>query len=74
MTEEEQLEFDFMQAAGGTQIFVDCTAGEDWVWRLPPSTPSAPAGCQHEWKEYVGLVEKYNYCTKCDAKDFGSQR
>lgn len=24
--------------------------------------------CQHEWKQYQGLSEVYNYCTKCDEK------
>lgn len=27
------------------------------------------AECKHEWKAYQGLVESYNYCTKCDKKD-----
>lgn len=25
--------------------------------------------CQHQWKEYIGLNEKFSYCTKCDKKD-----
>lgn len=24
--------------------------------------------CSHSWKEYVGLIDKYNYCEKCDEK------
>jgi hypothetical protein len=24
--------------------------------------------CQHEYKQYVGIMESYQYCTKCDAK------
>lgn len=24
--------------------------------------------CQHEWVEYVGFVENYKYCKKCDKK------
>lgn len=27
--------------------------------------------CSHDWKSYAGLVEFYNYCTKCDKKDHG---
>ena len=25
--------------------------------------------CSHDWKEYIGFTERYNYCTKCDSKD-----
>lgn len=24
--------------------------------------------CNHSWKEYLGLMERYNYCEKCDEK------
>ena len=24
--------------------------------------------CNHEWKEYEGITQKYNYCVKCDIK------
>lgn len=24
--------------------------------------------CAHEFKNYIGLVDTYEYCTKCDAK------
>jgi len=26
------------------------------------------AECSHDWKEYIGLEEKYEFCTKCDEK------
>jgi hypothetical protein len=29
----------------------------------------AKQSCQHEFKEYVGLMESYKYCTKCDHKE-----
>jgi hypothetical protein len=25
--------------------------------------------CEHNWKEYVGLVESYKYCSKCNKKE-----
>lgn len=25
--------------------------------------------CAHDWKEYIGFTERYNYCTKCDTKE-----
>ena len=25
--------------------------------------------CYHEYKEYVGVMDRYNYCTKCGAKE-----
>lgn len=25
--------------------------------------------CSHDWKEYIGFTERYNYCTKCDNKE-----
>jgi hypothetical protein len=36
----------------------------------PAPTPKmmAEAPCDHSFKPYVGLVEKYEYCTKCDHK------
>jgi hypothetical protein len=24
--------------------------------------------CTHEWKEYEGITQRYNYCIKCDIK------
>jgi hypothetical protein len=27
------------------------------------------SGCNHEFKEYVGLTESYKYCLKCDHKE-----
>lgn len=24
--------------------------------------------CNHEWKQYLGLSESFQYCTKCDKK------
>jgi hypothetical protein len=26
------------------------------------------SGCEHVWKEYVGLRESFTFCTKCDIK------
>lgn len=25
--------------------------------------------CIHDWKTYQGLIESYQYCTKCDSKN-----
>lgn len=25
--------------------------------------------CVHVWKEYVGVMNRFNYCTKCNKKD-----
>jgi hypothetical protein len=25
-------------------------------------------GCFHEWREYTGFTESYQYCAKCDKK------
>ena len=25
--------------------------------------------CSHDWKEYIGFIERYKYCTKCDSKE-----
>jgi hypothetical protein len=25
--------------------------------------------CNHEWVEYIGFTERYDYCKKCDLKD-----
>lgn len=27
--------------------------------------------CEHEYKQYLGLSESYEYCMKCDAKKSG---
>jgi hypothetical protein len=29
-------------------------------------------GCKHESAEYVGFTQRYAYCKKCDAKDYGA--
>lgn len=28
--------------------------------------------CYHDWKDYNGFTEVYKYCTKCEAKHYGS--
>lgn len=28
----------------------------------------ASTHCSHEFKEYIGIMERYDYCTKCDEK------
>lgn len=33
------------------------------TWNSPEKS------CVHEWKEYIGFTERYNYCTKCDSKE-----
>lgn len=27
-----------------------------------------PKSCKHEWTEYVGFTQRYEFCTKCDEK------
>ena len=27
-----------------------------------------PPKCKHDWKHYRGIMEEYDYCTKCDTK------
>ena len=24
--------------------------------------------CTHEWKDYVGIINRFTYCSKCDVK------
>jgi hypothetical protein len=35
---------------------------------LPGVTAETPKTCTHEWKQYVGLMERYEYCAHCDEK------
>jgi len=30
-------------------------------------------GCSHEEKHYLGFMEEYNYCLKCDAKKINGE-
>jgi len=30
--------------------------------------------CKHEFKLYIGFRERYNYCIKCDLKDFDYEK
>ena len=30
-------------------------------------------GCTHEERHYVGFMEEYNYCLKCDAKKINGE-
>ena len=39
----------------------DSDNNNDWYYYEAPR-------CSHEWKLYVGLVDSYEYCTKCDIK------
>lgn len=32
--------------------------------------PDAP--CEHQYKEYVGLIERFEYCVTCDHKRYPS--
>lgn len=29
---------------------------------------SGENGCEHKWTTYEGLMQKFDYCTKCDEK------
>lgn len=31
--------------------------------------PEISKECMHEWKDYIGLNERFKFCTKCDKKD-----
>lgn len=36
---------------------------------IPKESWDGPVpSCIHEWKNYVGLTQRYNYCIKCDQK------
>ena len=48
-----------------------------WNWeseapKLPPGLHNALIKsnmiCSHEWKNYVGLMESFEFCAKCDEK------
>lgn len=45
--------------AGGILI---STTNPLYAWPMPEHS------CEHEWKSYVGLVESYSFCVKCDEK------
>ena len=30
--------------------------------------PPTAAACRHNWAPYVGLIETFTYCTKCDQR------
>lgn len=31
-------------------------------------TMKVSAECEHEWKQYVGFTDAYDFCGKCDKK------
>lgn len=38
---------------------------------LPPISPLEDASkkiCTHEWKQYTGLIDQFDYCIHCDEK------
>lgn len=37
---------------------------------MPMLDKSLSKECQHEMKEYLGFTAKYNYCIKCDHKEY----
>jgi hypothetical protein len=45
---------------------------DEWIrqssYNPTPDESTQTKSCFHEWKEYVGFIEHYWYCEKCDAK------
>ncbi|PCI45853.1 MAG: hypothetical protein COB41_00245 [Proteobacteria bacterium] len=33
-----------------------------------PKKSLAPKGCEHSWKEYLGLTDSFDFCEHCDKK------
>jgi hypothetical protein len=60
--------------------FMTYTVTEEFLLkhRIDPEVPSGlgpfkllcdpPTECAHQWKPYVGLTERYEYCEVCDEK------
>lgn len=55
-------------AASTQNAIKDVTRHVYGLWPITKSTPVAPIGCIHDSKEYFGLNERFNYCTKCGDK------
>lgn len=55
---------------GQSAVKVTLDENNNWKTEYPAEFvgPVQPT-CEHEWKQYVGLTESYNYCNKCDLKD-----
>ena len=57
----------------GTYPFFTITTNGQISWPnnavLPVSHTAAIAACQHTFKTYICLNEKFKYCTKCDKKE-----
>lgn len=56
---------------GQSVVKVTLDENNNWKTEYPGEFvgPVQPT-CEHEWKQYVGLTESYNYCNKCDLKDY----
>lgn len=74
-----QMDAALASAASYTPVLLDITSnpiGTYWhltdpgwsVSLIPAATPDAAPSCTHEWKEYIGLTNRFDYCTKCDEK------
>jgi len=50
-----------------SQTFINMPSIED-LDRLAGESPSFTPTCSHEWKHYQGLMETYDFCSKCDVK------
>ncbi len=55
----------FLRLDDGSNIYVWAAPKE--VMNYGPTAAENKA-CSHDWKEYVGFTQKYDYCTKCDEK------
>lgn len=66
--------------AEGDQLWehIEVSKRKQYLDRQIPGSDGLPRGanfgdikgpeCLHDWKNYQGLKEFYDYCTKCDAK------
>jgi len=62
-------------ATEDTELFIDTDTEGDWYCEIPVP-PVLKKECHHKWKEYIGLLDTFEYCDFCGIKraDFNKER
>lgn len=56
-----------LQQQSGSTMPAPNTEGIKQMFNTPPIVTD-PLPCSHKWREYIGLMERFEYCEVCDEK------
>lgn len=62
---------DFLHIAGfqsGSPLYSFSLSMNNYSVSFPTPPPLTKPTCNHEWKQYVGFTNRYDFCVHCDNK------